>query len=72
MLSSIANDLSAYVRADKNQKILVAYGTLMEIIELLKIMRKMLKIKLFLYFVQIAAYLTLSVLLPTEVKEITF
>ena len=44
----------------------------MEIIELLKIMRKMLKITLFLFFVQIAAYLTLSVLLPTEVKEITF
>ena len=71
MLSSIANDLSAYVRADKNQKILVAHGTLMEIIELLKIMRKMLKIKLFFYFVKIT-YLTLSVLLPTKVKEITF
>ena len=58
MLSSIANDLPAYVRADKNQKILVAYGTLMEIIELLKIMRKMLKMKSFFYFFKKAAYLT--------------
>ena len=58
MLSSIAKDLSAYVRADKNQKIQVAYGTLMEIIELLKIMRKMLKMKSFFYCFKIAAYLT--------------
>ena len=58
MLSSIAKDLSAYVRADKNQKIQVAYGTLMEIIELLKIMRKTLKMKSFFYFLKIAAYLT--------------
>ena len=56
MLSSIANDLSAYVQADKNQKILVAYGKLMEIIELLKIMRKMLKMKSFPIFFRIAAY----------------